>query len=471
VSTEYWALPLFGTDPTLFERALSLVRAPGSGPLVVRVGGDSADHTFWGLARRSEPRWVMRVGPPMLGQMGSLVRRLGVRLILDLNLVTDTPLTAARWARAAAHSLPPGSIAGFEVGNEPDLYARRYWKWTTSHPLVGLSLLPKDLSPATYARDFQAYSSTLAQVAPHIPLLGPAAANPVSDFSWLSALMASNHPRLGTVSGHVYPYSACARRGATHPTIERVLSENATAGIARRLGPAIGLAHRAGLPFRLTELNSVTCGGLTGVSDTYATALWAPDALFELLHAGVDGVNVHIRARAINAAFSISQHRLSARPLLYGMMLFGRTMGPGARLTSVHVRSAARRTPVRSLGLKVWAVRVRGGRLNVLIIDKGNRAVRVALSVHGAGTATVQRLLAPSAGSRSGLTLAGQRVGADARWHGARVIEAIHPSPQGYLVTVPRMSAAVVGVRLGSPAHRAARSGKRNGAAVRRPVS
>jgi hypothetical protein len=250
-----------------------------------------------------------------------------------------------------------------------------------------------------------------------------------------------------------------------------VLSENATAGIARRLRPAIELAHGAGLPFRLTEINSVTCGGLAGVSDTFATALWAPDAFFELLRAGVDGVNVHVRARAINAAFSISQHRLSAHPLLYGLMLFGRTMGPGARLTPVQVRSAGRRVPLRSMHVKVWAVRVRGGRLNVLIIDKGNRAVRVALRLHGAGAATVQRLLAPSPASRSGLTLAGQRVGGDARWHGARVIEAIHPGPQGYLVTVPRMSAAVVGVRLAPPARHATRSGKRNGAAARHPVS
>ena len=47
-----------------------------------------------------------------------------MRLIVDLNLVTDTPLTAATWARAAETSLPRGSIIGFEVGNEPDIYDR-----------------------------------------------------------------------------------------------------------------------------------------------------------------------------------------------------------------------------------------------------------------------------------------------------------------------------------------------------------
>jgi hypothetical protein len=69
--------------------------------------------------------------------------------------------------------------------------------------------------------------------------------------------------------------------------------------MAHSVKPVVILAHRAGLPFRLTELNSVTCGGRLGVSDAFATALWAPDALSALLQTGVDGVNVHVRTGAI----------------------------------------------------------------------------------------------------------------------------------------------------------------------------
>jgi Glycosyl hydrolase family 79 C-terminal beta domain len=196
----------------------------------------------------------------------------------------------------------------------------------------------------------------------------------------------------------------------------------------------------------LTELNSVTCGGKKGVSDTFATALWAPDALFELLRAGVDGVNVHVRARAINAAFSLDQHGMTAHPLFYGMMLFNRTLGPGARLAAVHV--AVRPAVQRATHLKVWAVRINGGGLHVLILDKGNRAATVALRVPATGTATVERLLAPSITSRTGVTLAGQRIGPDARWHGARVSETVLPGSRGYMVRVPRMSAALVALRL-----------------------
>jgi hypothetical protein len=141
------------------------------------------------------------------------------------------------------------------------------------------------------------------------------------------------------------------------------------------------------------------------VSNTFATALWAPDALFELLRAGVDGVNVHVRPDLINAAFTFTGDGLRTRPLLYGLILFSRTLGPGAQL--VHVRVDAS----RPLHLKVWAVRVRGGGLHVLLINKGNRSVSVDLQIPAYGRATVQRLSAPSVSSRSDVTLDGQQLG------------------------------------------------------------
>jgi Glycosyl hydrolase family 79 C-terminal beta domain len=192
----------------------------------------------------------------------------------------------------------------------------------------------------------------------------------------------------------------------------------------------------------------VTCGGRRGVSDTFATALWAPDTLFELMRAGVNGVNMHVRANPVNAPFALSSHGLYARPLLYGLIMFTRTLGPGAQLMSLglHAKSA--------LDLKAWAVRVRGGALHVLLIDKGARAVSVDLRLPASGAATVERLLAPSVRSTSGVTLAGQHLAANGAWSGVRRVETLAPGPGGYRVTVPGTSAALVSVHLrsGAPA-------------------
>jgi hypothetical protein len=442
LSTEYWTLPFYQGHLRLLERVLSLLHVQADGPMIVRIGGDSADHTFWVPQMQSMPRWAFRIGPSWLRLPGLLAKRDHVRLLLDLNLVTGSSPGAARWARAANRYLPRRSIIGFEIGNEPDIYNR--WQWLAQ---LGrgreAAALPRRLSAGTYLNDFRTYAHALARVAPHVPLVAPALANPAVDVGWLGGLIAGAHPGLGLVSVHRYPYSACVRRrAANYPSIQRVLSDNATVGLVRSVAPAIRLAEHAHLPIRLTELNSVTCGGLRGVSDTFATALWAPDALFGLIKAGVDGANIHVRAFTANAAFVITRRGLLARPLLYGMILFARALGPDARLVPVRLSSSR-----GSLHLKVWAARVRPNLWHVLLISKGAQGARVDLRLPASGPATVQRLQAPAVTARAGMTLAGQQLDRVGAWRGRFVTQTLAPVRGGYSLTVPRFSAALVTVR------------------------
>jgi Glycosyl hydrolase family 79 C-terminal beta domain len=446
LSTEYWALPLFERNMPVLERVLSLLHVPGNGPLVLRIGGDSADHSFWMPKKttRRMPAWAFAVTPSFLTQLRTLVKRDPVKLIVDLNLVMDTPLTAAAWAHAAETSLPRGSIVGFEVGNEPDLYTRSYWLATIARSPLEARPLPVELTPDNYVDDFDAYAQVLGEGAPDVPLIGPAVAHPKLSLKWIKTLIADERPELGEVSAHLYPYSACVKHksSSSYPTVARLLSWQAVDALAKDVKGAVAVAHDADLKFRLTELNSVTCGGKAGVSNTFATALWAPDALFTLMRAGADGVNLHVRAYAINAPFALTRRGLTPRPLLYGLIMFARTLGADARLVRVHMSHP------RSLNLSAWAVRVRGGRLHVLLIDKSDRTVRFDLHLPATGPATVQRLLAPSASSTAGETIDGQRLGPNGTWIGTRLTETIKPGAHGYVLTVPRRSAALVGVRI-----------------------
>ncbi len=441
ISTEYWTLPIFARRTGMFERMLSLLEVPGDGPFVLRIGGDSADRTRWLPSFRFEPAWVFPLTPAIVRSTGEMVRDLGLRLILDLNLITGSPRLGAVWARAAEQALPPGSISGFEVGNEPDLYNRQYWMQTTE---LGRAL-PTVLNAAGYVRDFGAYRRALAAAVPGMPLIGPAVGNAVLDSGWIARLLRQSHAGLGVVSAHRYPYSACVPpTSPAFPTLGRLLSERATAGMASGIRSVARLVHRAGLRLRLTEINSVTCGGLPGVSDSFATALWAPDALFSFLRAGVDGVNVHVRANTINAPFAFTAAgRLIARPLMYGLIAFVRTLGPGAELVRLHIGNRHR------VHLKAWGVRVAGGRLHILLIDKGHRPAVVDLHLPGAtGVATVQRLVAPSASARSGVSLAGRHLDAAGQWVGRSSIDVVGRGTSGYRVAVPRYSAALVSVQL-----------------------
>ena len=449
ISTEYKNLAAFeSTNLPVFERVLTLLHVPGDGPLVLRIGGDSADESMWDPNRQRIYDWAYALNPGYLATLKTLVRRDHLNLIVDLNLLTDTPVAAAAWAHAAETSLPHDSIVGFEIGNEPDLYSHRYWMaMTASAPLL-TQPLPLAMTPDLYAQKFAAYAQVLGEHAPDIRLLGPAVAHPSSRLDYITTLITEEASELGGVTAHVYPYSKCAKSPLSprYPTVMRLLSHQAVSPFSTSIAPAVAIAHANGLKFRLTEFNSVTCGGKPGVSDTFATALWAPDALFTAMRAGVDGTNLHVRSKpsAINAAFAITRGGLEPRPLLYGLMLFNRTLGPQARLVRLHLVAA------RALNLSAWAVEVRGRILHVLLIDKGSRTVRVDLHLPAIAPASVQRLLAPSPYSRSGVTLDGQRLNYAARWVGRKTANPVTHGARGYVVDVPQRSAALFWVAMGT---------------------
>src|SRR5262249_28500564 len=147
------------------------------------------------------------------------------------------------------------------------------------------------------------------------------------------------------------------------------------------------------------------------------------------------------------------RHGLVARPLLYGLIMFRRALGTDPSLLHVQVRARPQSH------VKAWAVAVAGGGLRFLLIDKGNRAAKVALRVAPDGPAAVQRLLAPSVSASRGVTLAGQSLNAQGRWIGHRVVSRLMPTADGYELTVPRYSAALVSVggTLASASHERAR--------------
>jgi hypothetical protein len=443
LSTEYWTLPTDELHVALYKRLLALVHVPGDGRFVLRIGGDSSDHAFWDPDIRRLPHWAFEVTPDFVERTAAIVRALRLRVIVDMNLITGTPLEAGAWAHAAEREMPNGSIMGFEIGNEPDLYDREDWLVNLGGTRFAAGLLPKALTPATYARDYDKYARVLRRVARHVPLIAPALANPQTDSDYISTLLAGPHPDLRMISVHRYPYSACSLPGEpTYPTIGRVLSEAASAGLAASVRPALRLARKAHLPLRLTEINSVTCGGLDAVSRRFATALWAPDAIFELIKVGAVAVNLHVRVFALNAPFRFTEGGVRARALLYGLILFTRMLGHHSRLVPVRLSSPP------SLHLKAWAVRVSRHTLNVLLLNKGPRTVTVHLQLPGSGAAAVERMLAPAATSSGGVTLAGRRLGADARWRGARAVERVARGKQGYAVAVRGISAALVTVRV-----------------------
>ena len=154
VSTEYFSLPLYERNQSVFQRVLSMLHVQGDGPMILRIGGDSADRSFWSptLARGAD--WEFALTRGWVSRTGAVVRRLGLRVILDLNLVTGSPLRAVRWARVAEAGLPRGSIVGATLLADQSLHLRlEVEDLLTGRAVVQVGLDPANLRIAELAVD------------------------------------------------------------------------------------------------------------------------------------------------------------------------------------------------------------------------------------------------------------------------------------------------------------------------------
>jgi len=402
------------TSPTLSR----LLRGLGSG--VLRISGDSVDHTQWLPSPATPPApWsAATVTPADLENLAALARVTGWRLILGLNLGHPAPLALGEEARAAT-SILGTSLAGLAIGNEPDLYAR-----PVSAPfrsVLGSSALrPLGWGFAEYHREMTSLRRVLAGAHVSASLYGPETATG----TWLESYAARERPGLATLTTHLYPLDRCheGRVVTSGPSVASLLSRR----VARHESLQIaGFEHAAashGLPLRIDETNSVACGGQPNTSDTFAAALWAVD--FSLLAArqGVAGLNFHgglgscqrggtIRSPWYSPLCTLSNGQLRARPEYYALLL----------LRSVEDCAFVPVSYRTSRDISVYALRAADGKLHVVVDDMetsttarstpGGRQpapVWVTLHVgHSYQRGSVLRLSAPSVDAKQGVTLGG----------------------------------------------------------------
>ncbi len=376
-----------------------------------------------------KPPYLYTLTPRWGADVRALLTALGGTAILGVNL-EQHPTINARIAVAEVAGydryVGAGLIDAFELGNEPEYYpwAYVYGRARGHHPF------------ADYGRKF----STIASALGGAPLAGPSSGSP----HWLSRLdtvLNDMPPRLKLVTVHAYPLKDCSR--LTHLSVSQFFTRASIQGLAETIHAAVTAAAAHGTPLRVDEINGIPCGGVAGLSDSFAEALWALNVLPALWRAGVQGVNFQTvdgnLNQMITARHSASGWSVSVQPEYYGLLTFAGVAPAGSRLLRISDPGLAR--------LYQFAVRAPDGSERVVLTNVGPMPRTIGVTASGTrGTGSLSLLSAESLSATSGTTLAGQSLSArTGQLTGTPRATLVSANAAGvYAVRVPAHTAAIL---------------------------
>jgi len=406
------------------------------GPGLLRFGGVSADTRIaWSDALTRRPAWTSSVLEASdMRRLGALAERSGWKVLLTVGLAHYAPTVAAREVRAAKTALGPW-LAGVEIGNEPDAYARH-----------GLRALP--WTPRLYDREVSSYLQAIERLTRGVTLAAPGVSGSHSFLRWGRVVARAQRPAL--LTGHHYPLGC---HQTPPPSIAALLSPQTRQMAATSLARYLSVARATRIPFRMDEAGTVSCGGRPGISNTFAAALWATDYISQAMAAGVAGINLQGNPAnclgyspvCATSAEDVAKGKLTVRPAWYALLLTKALIGDRALLTTVSLPAPT--------NLAVRAMQAANGTLHFVIVDEdppGSAPAAVSLHVgRSFAAASVLSLTAPSPESTTGVTLGGRAVRGDGSWQAAPGTPTVPVESGVATVSIQPSSAALVTVTAG----------------------
>lgn len=410
------------------------------GPGILRLGGNSQDNSCWDPQQAPHPEACKAdITADDLKLFSTAAEASGWRLILGVNLKQNSPSWALKEVtQGFARDIKPQQIFGLEIGNEPDLFSRT-------------PLRPKTYSPQDHVKDFLAYFRAFAEnpVGRRYPVVGPATCCAWRNAADLGQFIDGVGPKnLKLITVHNYSKTTCGGRTVT---IAELLGPALMDRFNQQARPLVAAATSRGVPIAMAETNSASCGGMPGVSNAFASAVWGLDYMFALAQDGFSSVNFHMSYRPGGGSSynpidtyagqngSHKQYHNVAEPLYYAMYLFARDAS-GERLAQASISTGA--------NVRAYAVtKCRGCAVNVFVINKDLSAageVRVHLAAPR-GNASLLLLSAPGLSSTAAeVTYGGSRFDSEGHLATPRISAVKRDAHGDYDFHLPNSSAAVL---------------------------
>ena len=348
----------------------ALFRNLGTGTL--RFGGNSVDRTY------------AKATPAALQGLVRLADATGWRYVYSTNFAHYNAANTTADAAAVRTALG-GRLKSLVCGNEPDLYVNNGYR-------------PAGYSSSAYVTEVNGCLNVLRAQAPGVALSGPDTAGP----GWLANYASLERGRVTLLNDHHYPLSNCNGPNGTATGLIAASKRTSEAGL---IASAATSARNNSMQLIMSEVNSAACGGIAGVSNTYAAALWALDYVFAGVENGAQGMYFHGALDQACSGYTVlcetAANQYRPQPIYYGL-LFAQQAGTGAVLpTSIST----------SANVAAHTVRSADGTVRVVIANLGADTVQTSLkagSRNGAGS--LIRLTAPALTATTGVQIQGAAV-------------------------------------------------------------
>lgn len=334
------------------------------------------------------------------------------------------------------------NIIGFQVGNEPDLYARHGHR-------------PSTYGPQDYFNEFQTVVNALIAtdgLSDRDNLIGPSIAS--ADWQpsdvWNTGFQTAfgQHLKVLTVERYVehretsrpsadsasrYPNDNCA---AIYPALgtpkdpqtefPAYLNHGNIQSLTTQYISSTQLAQSVGKPLHMFETNTASCGGFKGISNSFGAALWATDYGFQMAHTNFSEALLHVGGQNDYYNPFISPptnqsgyHQWTVGPVFYASLILAEAFGKSG--TSRIIDLAANDGNAFTPAYAIWqnGVLSKLALFNYVSDSSGASASTVTFSIGGGqtgqpagnpATVKVKYLLSDSTASRN-ITWAGQTFG------------------------------------------------------------
>ncbi|HTK19595.1 MAG TPA: glycosyl hydrolase family 79 C-terminal domain-containing protein [Mucilaginibacter sp.] len=390
---------------------LQLFKNLGTG--VIRMGGYSSDETDWTGNGFNGGTSFDILTPLCIDRLADFSHKTNWQVIFGLNLGHNN-INASIDETKYLYQQFGANLYALQIGNEPD-----YFK---------LGYRPLNYSEQDYQNEWDANFSAIKAQVSEAQFAGP----DVSDhLGWVETFAQSNSQKVILLDAHYYNDGPASDSSINSQTI--LSTDNTLLPYLQGLDNA---ARQAGLPYRITESNSIWGGGKPGVSDSFAGALWALDLMWAIAANNGQGINFHGGKLVYSPIDVTADGQCKAKAVYYAMLAF-KYGASGGTIIPVNVAN-------NSSNYNVYACSI-GGAYAMTIINKEPQK-DITLNINTGKTVNsikIVRLVAPAMNSTTGITFADATVQSDGSF-----VPAGHEESQigktSFVIKVPAASAAVV---------------------------